>query len=292
MSTACPSCGQDINEDFGFVTCSQCGALLVIDMDGNASLGDQEHAGDSTSEFEAGESEGVDSENIDEANSGFEDLNLEDSQLENSEQEGFEQEGQEEAEGDWEDSEYNSEEPLGDSEGGLSNSEELDDFSEDEPAEESALESDFQEEDDKGVDEGGGEAVSSEWDESFGEESSEDYGEGQIDMQASPHFETGGTGLAQDLADYGNSDLSQAKDGMLRFNLLISGIDTPDIRYAIKEALTDRKFIWEASEILAQTNNGELKIEGITAVKAALVVKRIRNLPIEIRWEQYAISQT
>ena len=39
MSLQCPKCAGSIDEDFGMVTCSHCGAVLSIDVDGNISAG-------------------------------------------------------------------------------------------------------------------------------------------------------------------------------------------------------------------------------------------------------------
>ena len=38
MSTVCPQCASPVEQDFGVATCSQCAAVLFIDLDGNASL--------------------------------------------------------------------------------------------------------------------------------------------------------------------------------------------------------------------------------------------------------------
>ena len=94
-----------------------------------------------------------------------------------------------------------------------------------------------------------------------------------------------------EIADYGNSQLSQGREGMLRFNVFISGIDSADVRRELLEALTDEKFLWNAEEMIEGTRNGDLKIEDLTAVKASILIQRLRSLSVEIRWEQYAIHQ-
>ena len=38
MPTVCPQCASPVEQDFGVATCSQCAAVLFIDLDGNASL--------------------------------------------------------------------------------------------------------------------------------------------------------------------------------------------------------------------------------------------------------------
>jgi hypothetical protein len=94
-----------------------------------------------------------------------------------------------------------------------------------------------------------------------------------------------------DIADFGNSSASQGREGLLRFDIYLSGIDTADIRQEVLGALDDAKFLWDAQKILAGVQMGELTLKGLTAVKAAVFIQRLRAIPIEIRWEQYAIHQ-
>lgn len=95
-----------------------------------------------------------------------------------------------------------------------------------------------------------------------------------------------------DLAAYGNGDVNSGREGPLRYNLFISGIDTKDVREAFREALTDRKFVWDTDQILRSIKHGQVKIENATASKAYLLVVRLRNLPVQIRWEQYVVHQS
>lgn len=93
------------------------------------------------------------------------------------------------------------------------------------------------------------------------------------------------------LNEYANSEISQAKDGMLVFKLLISGIDSKEIRESIREAMEDARFGWDVNSIIGQINKGDLTIENLSPVKATILINRIKRLPIQIRWEQYAITQ-
>lgn len=95
-----------------------------------------------------------------------------------------------------------------------------------------------------------------------------------------------------DVAEFGNSQMSQGREGMLRFNLYIGGIDTSDIREEVRWALTDAKFLWDADQFMNSIHNGELAIKAVTPVKSALLLQRLRAIPVEIRWEQYAIHQS
>lgn len=95
-----------------------------------------------------------------------------------------------------------------------------------------------------------------------------------------------------DIAGFGNSDVSSTREGSLRYNLFVTGIDTVDVRNSFREAITDRKLVWDIDQILRSVKNGEVKIQNVSAAKAFIVVTRLRNLPVQVRWEQYAISQT
>lgn len=95
-----------------------------------------------------------------------------------------------------------------------------------------------------------------------------------------------------DIAQFGNSESSGGRDGTLRYNLFISGIDTSDVRLAFREALTDRKFLWDTDQILRSLKNGQVRIENVSATKAHVLISRLRNMPVKVRWEQYAVHQT
>lgn len=95
-----------------------------------------------------------------------------------------------------------------------------------------------------------------------------------------------------DVAAFGNSEMSGGRDGTLRYNLIIEGIDTADVREAFREAITDKKFVWDIDQILKSVRNGKVLIPNVAPTKGYILVTRLRNLPLKIRWEQYAIQQT
>lgn len=94
-----------------------------------------------------------------------------------------------------------------------------------------------------------------------------------------------------DIAKFGNSDASGTRDGNLRYDVMISGIDTADVRLALREALTDRKFLWDVDQILRGLRSGSVRIPNVSPAKAHILVARLRSLPVKVRWEQYAIQQ-
>lgn len=94
-----------------------------------------------------------------------------------------------------------------------------------------------------------------------------------------------------DLADFANSSESGGREGPLRYNLHFAGIDTSDVREAFREAITDRKFVWDTEQILRSIRHGEVKILNVAPGKAHMLISRLRNLPVKITWEQHAIIQ-
>jgi hypothetical protein len=93
------------------------------------------------------------------------------------------------------------------------------------------------------------------------------------------------------LARFAKSEISQANDGTLVFRVLISGIDTKELRDSLREVLEDSRFVWDPGAILAKLSKGTLTIENLSPVKAMILVNQIKRLPVKIRWEQNAISQ-
>ena len=103
--------------------------------------------------------------------------------------------------------------------------------------------------------------------------------------------EMGQPGDPLGLNAYANSEISQAKDGLLSFQLLISGIDSKELRESLREALQDSRFGWTAATLMSKIRKGVLRIDNISSVKTSILVNRIKRLPIQIRWEQHAITQ-
>ena len=103
--------------------------------------------------------------------------------------------------------------------------------------------------------------------------------------------ELGAPGDPLGINAFANSEVSQAKDGLLVFKLRISGIDSKEIRESLREAIEDARFSWDTNAIMTRINKGHLVIENVSPVKATILINRIKRLPVKIRWEQYAITQ-
>lgn len=122
----------------------------------------------------------------------------------------------------------------------------------------------------------------------------------ELNMEAFLGYDTGASDTDSSQTDpndplgisaYANSELSSAKDGSLVVTVTISGIDTKDLRSEIRQALQDSRFGWDASAVMSTIRGGTLRLERISPVKATIVINRIKNLAVQIRWEQSAITE-
>lgn len=106
-----------------------------------------------------------------------------------------------------------------------------------------------------------------------------------------PLAPVGGPGDPLGIADYANSEFSQAKDGPFLFRLIIAGLDSKELREALREAMNDDRFAWDVDGLLQGVSMGELHIRNVSPVKATILINRIKRLPVKIRWEQYPVTQ-
>ena len=95
-----------------------------------------------------------------------------------------------------------------------------------------------------------------------------------------------------DIASFGNSQDSGSRDGSLRYNITVAGIDTSDVRESFREAITDARLVWDIEQILRSVKHGEVRFTNVSPAKAFVVILRLRGLPLQVKWEQYAISQS
>ena len=117
------------------------------------------------------------------------------------------------------------------------------------------------------------------------------YAPSEEKVPVSETAEIGGPGDPLGLNAFANSEVSQAKDGLLSFSILISGIDSKELRESLRQALEDGRFGWNAGILMGRIRKGCLRLDNVSPVKATILVNRIKRLPLTISWEQYAITQ-
>lgn len=90
---------------------------------------------------------------------------------------------------------------------------------------------------------------------------------------------------------FGNSSASDGRDGTFTFDVIISGVDSIKIKKDLRDSFSDKRFMWNPEELIKNIKNGELRIRGLTAIKASVLIHRLKELPLEIRWEQFLIAE-
>ena len=104
------------------------------------------------------------------------------------------------------------------------------------------------------------------------------------------HSNATGPEALDEIAEFGNSPISQGNEGQYVYTLNLSGIDSGEIRKSLVDALSDDKFKWNVNEIISNIEKGELSIQGLNPAKAFVIVNRIKFLPIDIDWIQHDIT--
>lgn len=92
-----------------------------------------------------------------------------------------------------------------------------------------------------------------------------------------------------DLSNLANE--TEAQTGSLRYNISIAGIDTAEIRKEFRDLISDRRFLWDVDGILRSIQAGKVRMKDISAVKAILLIHRLRSLPVHVQWEQHVVHQ-
>jgi hypothetical protein len=74
--------------------------------------------------------------------------------------------------------------------------------------------------------------------------------------------------------------------GQLLYEIQIEGIDGSKLRNELYEELKDARWGWVAIELMGAIKMGCLVIKDVSAVKASLLINRLKALPLEIKWKQ------
>jgi len=90
-----------------------------------------------------------------------------------------------------------------------------------------------------------------------------------------------------EIVNFGNADLTQSA---FNYTVIISGIDSAAVYASVKEALNDSKFGWNLIQVMTQIKDGVLTIKSVNAVKASILVQRLKYLPVKVSWRQDVLS--
>lgn len=97
-------------------------------------------------------------------------------------------------------------------------------------------------------------------------------------------------GLGESMADIANFGNAETTSAAFHYTVTISGIDSATVRAALREALADSKFAWDLPGLLAQIKDGSLTIRSVSAIKAGILIQRIKFLPVKVSWRQDVLS--
>ena len=86
-----------------------------------------------------------------------------------------------------------------------------------------------------------------------------------------------------DLEEFGATSAPPGK-GPFYYTLMISGIDSPDLRKQVEETFEDEAL--KLSPEMSSIQDGSLKINKISPIQTHVIVKTLMGLPLEISWAQ------
>ncbi len=294
--SVCPKCNTNIDEDFGLVDCTGCGVAVLIGIDGDVKVASENNEAPPAipSEITSPTQEvygdtgfaGNVAELNDEATSFS--FNTEENSLDGvtDDQFGFSEEVNgtsvnEYAVGEFESFEAEQSEELATNSQAI-----IDEFTsfgealpEDDQLPQEQLTSSIEQFESTNVYE---EVV-----EELNDEKTNFLAESEIAKAKKPEPQTS----LVNLSDYANSKKSSLKDGYLKYKLYIGGIDTNEIKAQVFEELADKKLLLDLSELNKKIVDGNLCIEPISAVKASILVNRLKSISVTIAWDQYDIRK-
>lgn len=241
----CPKCDAPIDdEDFGLISCSQCGASIMIDIDGS-SRQEVTQASSPEKVLQTPDEEGLEDKEMNDWDQAEE---FDQSRAVNLgvETQGFQ--------------------PLDDNLGddGLGESAPLDSSNDDQTVVVSSP------------------PTQDEFHDLTQAEVSHPH-DGNYQTQINTSVETPPASLDQ-IAAYGNS--TESRNGNLSYDITVFGIDTKDLRDIVKDALADRRLLLDPEGLIRSLENGTLLIEGLSSIKAHVLLDRLVSLPLEFEWRQ------
>ncbi len=129
------------------------------------------------------------------------------------------------------------------------------------------------------------------YDENFLEPLSEE-GEAEAEPSESPARETRPSNDPLGIQKFDSSGGSNLADGEYLYDILISGIDSGEIKKDLLQALSDKRFALKMEDLRAKIRDGQLAILSLNPVRAMLIVLRIQEMDVQIEWRQRHHTQS
>ena len=89
-----------------------------------------------------------------------------------------------------------------------------------------------------------------------------------------------------DIERYGNSN--STNEGPLLYSITISGIDSQELREQVKEALTDRRLLFDVEGLMKGIKDGQIRLQDVSSLKTHVLVSQLLSLPLKFEWGQEA----
>lgn len=254
---SCPSCGTQVNVDFGMATCpnNKCALIFMVDADGNAAMPEpHEYTEEQSSESENAQTVVASAEDINNSAPTYvgsaDTLPEENFGFENYEHAGT----------------TVSSEVYGDSDSAAET---------EHHAQESAAESTemYQQPE---------ESAETEYDENFLSNSFS----GDLADPDEPGVIEDDKNDPVGIQKFDGNPASQLVDGPYYYDVTIIGLDTAQIKDEVMRALSDKRFQWTYEDIKRRLRNGRLVFKDLNPVKAVLLVIKIQHIDVEIQWVQ------
>ncbi len=93
----------------------------------------------------------------------------------------------------------------------------------------------------------------------------------------------------QEINNFANSEESRAREGILFYQVKIAGIDSADLIASVRSCLEDSKLNINIVELIKSIKTGVLVIPKLNAVKASVIVSRLKEFPFDIQWSQMSL---
>lgn len=265
----CTQCNQELDEDFGLVTCQNCGAQLLIEMDGqvvdansNDSNPSQEEAPDNSSSQDAFSAVQELTQNM---------LSELDDHYEDSAEE-----------------EPSHEQPISEElpQEGVENFDEAQEFVEQELLQQPENNWDMDQESVQEQNQVPEEPMSFQEADEAESNISEPVEESVIQESWPEEQSSQSENMMQEIQDFANSDESALGQGALLYDIRIQGIDTKELRGEILEQLNDSRLGLDLENL--KIDQGTLLLKSLNPVVVSVIAQRLKPLPIVLDWRQHA----
>ena len=87
----------------------------------------------------------------------------------------------------------------------------------------------------------------------------------------------------QSFEDSGGAELA---DGEYLYDIILTQVDSADLKREVMMALSDKRFALEAEDLQKQMREGGLTIQNLNPVKAMLIVLRLQQIDVVVEWRQ------